>query len=336
MIRPIPKPLLPKPASKRPPKGTAVTVCVAAACDSGRKVVTATDGLLSLGAVTADVMLAKMYWQDDWLYLYAGSPANTKMIFESMYHIHQRQKQRRNRGGSPQSLTCDNIQSVVLDAYQERRAHLASFGVLAPYNLTIDEFTRTGRERFTPEEFSRLSAAISNEDRKFSEQLLVIGWGKTEAATMLYEVSPWGTQDHALTGVAAIGMGAEVALAELLLLGQSRDSKLGETLYAVAAAKFAAERSQGQTVGEHTALYVSWKRKASDNHDKPPAKAVPSDDVKRLRDVWNEYGRPRIPEPAWRAVPEILQQMGFANEISADRMTELLRQSASQKSEPGQ
>ena len=37
-----------------------MTVCIAAACDDGERIVTATDGLLSTGDVTGESIIAKM------------------------------------------------------------------------------------------------------------------------------------------------------------------------------------------------------------------------------------------------------------------------------------
>ena len=40
-----------------------MTVCIAAACDGGEKVICATDGLLSYGPVVGDTMLGKFAWR---------------------------------------------------------------------------------------------------------------------------------------------------------------------------------------------------------------------------------------------------------------------------------
>jgi len=88
-----------------------LTVCIAAASNDGRFVVTATDGQLTFGEITADVMLGKRVWFDDWQCMYAGEPANCQMIFEEMHTIH-----------SDQPLTRENIKTVMLTAYRKRMA----------------------------------------------------------------------------------------------------------------------------------------------------------------------------------------------------------------------
>jgi hypothetical protein len=57
-----------------------MTVCIAAGCEGGKRIVTATDGTLSAGSVTADTLLGKMFWLGDWQFMYAGTPANVALI----------------------------------------------------------------------------------------------------------------------------------------------------------------------------------------------------------------------------------------------------------------
>src|SRR5437868_7039070 len=78
-----------------------VTVCIAAACEGGKKLVSATDGLLTLGGITADVLLAKMTWFDDWLFLYAGATSNVGLILEELRQILVR---------DPEMVTREHIQ----------------------------------------------------------------------------------------------------------------------------------------------------------------------------------------------------------------------------------
>ncbi|MBZ5648696.1 MAG: hypothetical protein LAN37_15915 [Acidobacteriia bacterium] len=306
-----------------------MTVCIAASCESGKRVVAATDGRLSFAGIAADAMLGKMLWkvtpQDEWLFLFAGEPSNTKAIFEEMYWA-----------ADGASLTRENIQKITLEGYQRRWAKFSSFAALAPYDMDLAKFKAEGRAQLGEQECTRISRQIAERAVYFEEQLLVIGWGKSEYAAMLYEVSPDGDRDHALAGIAAIGTGAEVAASTLLLLGQTKDSTLAETLYCVAAAKFAAEKSQGDDVGkQHTAMCITRKRTPEDKGKNIVAEHVPEDGIAILREVWERYGRPRIPmNEGWNAIAGVVKKLGFEAGVSPWRINEI-RQLAARMSEPG-
>ena len=242
-MRPLRKP---RPNNRRHLTLKAMTVCIAAACNQGRHVVVATDGLLSYGGITADVIHSKIRWLDDWLCMYAGEPSNTKMIFEELHSVAREQR-----------LTRANIKTFIRAAYQKRRDWVAASRVLAGYDMNLDEFKKDGPTIFVQGEFERLSKELQQEGKCFAEQILVVGWGATEYATMIYEVSPDRDGDHADAGFTAIGSGAEVAIANLMLLEQGRQCSIDDTLYSVASAKFAAEKSQDRDVGDRTTLYVA-------------------------------------------------------------------------------
>lgn len=282
-----------------------MTVCIAAACDDGRKVVCATDGLLSYGPVTGDNMLSKFVWLDDWCCMFAGEPSNVEMIFEELGDV-----------GKGQKLTRENIKKFLLAAYQQRQGKWLAAKVLSPYDLSLNEFKKDGLRMFGESEFSRLSKAIHEHSYHYSDQLLTVGWGKTPYSTMLYQIDPDGDRDHKYTGIAAIGTGQEVAVSTLLLLGQSRQSSFEETLYAVAAAKFSAERSQGQSVGQNTAMYITWKRTDKDNSEKPVGMFVQEEEIAALRTLWEDYGRPRIPDQGWSVIDKISRKLGFNPTVS--------------------
>ena len=76
----------------------------------------------------------------------------------------------------------------------------------------------------------------------------------------------------------------------MLLLSHSYNRRLEDTLYTVAAAKFAAEQADG--VGKNTALLVTWKRRQSDPEKKVAAKFFEEKELEQLRQIWEKYGRP--------------------------------------------
>jgi hypothetical protein len=295
-----PKPLsLPPSSHKRPVRTKAVTVGIAAACNSACEIICATDGKVSYGDISADVKLPKMAWFGDWTFLYSGEPSNTDLIFEEL-----RIETIQNR----EALSRENIHDTVSCAFKKRLAKWSADRNLCPYGFQMQEFLTKGKENFGEAKFAELCRNIEKDTENFRDELLVIGYGKSHHAAMLYEVNVYGENSHALTGLATIGSGRAVAMSTLLLLGCGRDTPFEDTLYAVAAAKFAAERCDG--VGKDTTMFVTHKRTDKDKAGIPPGRFIPPEDVEILRDIWEKYSRPKIPDDALLKLHQIAQRAG--------------------------
>ena len=173
---------------------------------------------------------------------------------------------------------------------------------------------------FGAKTFNRLSDQIDTVANEFYEQILVIGYGKSENSANIFEIGPT-LASHALSGVAAIGSGAEVALSNLLLLKQARHRQLADTIYAVAAAKFSAEMSQDTDVG-NSRYVVGWKRTETDEEGKPPGTFLDQDEIAKLRGTWEKYGKPRIPIQSpvtlWPIVSKVRKAKGEVRLEDAD------------------
>jgi hypothetical protein len=276
-----------------------VTVCIAVACNQGTQVIAVTDGKLSYGDICGDVKLPKMAWFGDWMFLYAGEPAQTDSILEEI---------RMELLKIPDCLSREKIQATVRRAFKKRFAKWSVDRNLPAYDMEMDQFTKKGRKIFGDQKFTELCREIEKDAVNFREELLVIGWGKTIAALMLYEVNRDGARSHALHGLATLGFGADVAMSTLLLLGCGRDVPFEDALYAAAAAKFAAERCDG--VGKDTTIFVTHKRIAEDDSQKAPGCFIPQDDISILRELWEEYSKPKIPEDALLKLHQIAQRAG--------------------------
>jgi hypothetical protein len=209
---------------------------------------------------------------------------------------------------SGESLSRANIQSVTEEAFRRFESKVSSFPVLSPFDLSLEEFKREGLRVFGEERFGRLADAIELAASQIQDQILVIGWGHAPASVMVYEISAAGGRSDEQLGSAAIGSGGQVALSNLLLLGQSRDSTLADTIYNVAAAKFSAVHSNGLFVGRHTSIHISRKRTEEDT-DKTVGVLLPEQDVESLRKIWEEHGRPRIPGAAITATVEMVSRL---------------------------
>lgn len=129
---------------------------------------------------------------------------------------------------------------------------------------------------------------------------------------MIYFIGPTATGSDDASGCMAIGSGSNVALSTLLTSGQSRDSTLSETLYRIAVTKFMSEKSEGEFVGRNTAIHISWKCGPNDPANNVPGVSIQVDPIKELRTVWEEHGRPKIPDQARMVAASILARMGIA------------------------
>lgn len=282
---------------QRPRGKPPVTVCIAASCEDGRIIVSATDGQLTYGDITADAMSGKMVWINEWQIMFAGDPANAQMIFQEVVRV-----------AKDGSLTYENIRETISAAYKKRMADCLASSVLAPYAMTLDDFKREGLTTFGEKQFGRVMEALEYHAQQYGDQLLLTGWGESPLSAILYQIDPQQDRDHALAGISAIGSGASVALSTLLLLGQSRHTGFLETVYNVAAAKFSAEKSYNSDVGQSTAMNFAWKEPDEKNLI---CRWIQESEIKKIRAIWEEHGRPRFTDQARVELHDVMVKAGF-------------------------
>jgi hypothetical protein len=277
-----------------------MTVCIAAASEGGRKIVTATDGLLTGSGVTSDLPIAKCYWFGPWQLLWAGSSGDVGSILEEFRTVLSEE---------PARIKREHIKGAISEAYSRFITKVSTYPVLSPWNMSVDYFTKHGRREFGTVVFQRMAGQIAENQARLDSSILLVGWGKAKASALIFEINSSAFASHDLGGAfEAIGSGKDIARSYLLLLGQTRDSSLSETLYNVAAAKFMAEKSQGQFVGETTTMHVSWKSE-SDDPERPAGNFLEMNEVDALRKIWEEHGRPRTPSAGRSRGMEIAQRI---------------------------
>jgi hypothetical protein len=230
-----------------------------------------------------------MLWYGDWQFMYAGAPANFAMVSEEIEIAGME---------NPESISRRHVQETVRRAYRKVCSRLASSESLNPFDMTMDQFKANGLKSFGQEFHSELLRRIDQKGAQVNEQLLVTGWGQSPHSVMVYEVGPSGDWLHTAAGFAAIGSGSQMAQTMLLLLGQARYRTLAETIFNVACAKFSSEKSSGLDVGQTTTMYVSRKRTPEDDPHKVCGSFVADEDIDKLRGLWEEHLKPRIPDEA--------------------------------------
>ena len=209
--------------------------------------------------------------------MYAGTVSEIELIMEELYPLI-----------GDEGLSREKIQSTIRVAYRKRLSKWSADRLLAPFDMEMEDFKTSGRAIFGEERQAELSRQIQDLARYFDPHILVIGWGKSEHAAMIYGIGPDGASSNAKSGFAAIGTGANVASSVMAMLGHSYSSSIDDTLYSVAAAKFSSEQCPG--VGRETAFYVARK---IDGRAKMENFLIEAE-VQLLRETWEEYGKPQI------------------------------------------
>lgn len=281
-----------------------MTVCIAAMCDNGKRVVCATDGGITFDSTTQDVDMFKVRWfqnpTGDLTFLYAGITGQADLIIDKFIDVTR-----------PADLTSrQDIQKALKAAYRLRYEEWIAERVLFPWSLDLPEFKKSGPQILGSKKYKDVVEDIERvTNEEFLEQVLMIGWGFKEHSAMIYEVGPLGCLTHTSLGWAVIGSGAVVASSVLNQLAQHRTSPLEDTLYAVAAAKFAAEKSP--RVGQSTlSMSVSWKKLP----DQTSRYRLDDTDIKVLRQLWEDHGKPRIPAVVAIELKQTIEKAG--SEIS--------------------
>jgi ATP-dependent protease HslVU (ClpYQ) peptidase subunit len=313
-------------------KDKPLSVGIAAGCEYGRYAVVACDGTLSFGQQAADVEAPKMRFYAGWTFIFAGNLGSTEQIFEEI-------RQTVNKAESIEPMSRERIQDTAREAYFQRVDKWNAVRHLAAFNLTMSQFRQSGQKEFGKGLKQDLARTMYEDYiNNFSDEMMVVGWGKVPLSLMIYSIGSDGDANHVDDGMFAIGSGRDAAVSTLLLLRHKISATLRSTIYAVAAAKFSSE-SHG--IGEHTTLCVVRKRETGEDDDRKAIIAIEPEEIKSLRAIWEENGRPKTPKEALTFTAKLVERtrdQQLINRQNTEIMMEHLHdatQSTSQTSEPG-
>lgn len=297
-----------------------MSLCMAAACESGKYAVVGCDGRVVFGKQAADVFAPKMQWITgkvsatgtatkplDWLFMFAGNLSSTELVMEQVrYMLYD--------DGKADPLSRRNIQGTLVRAFHQRAARWGALRHLSMFGIDMETFWKEGRNSLGDKLYARFvdvmyKDAITN----LRDEILVVGWGKEPLAVMLYSASLQGDNAGAKDASYAIGSGRDRALSTLAKLNHGLFSSLHDTIYCVAAAKFSAE---SKSVGKDTALYVVHKRIPQDNPDELPQVVIDQDSIAELKAVWKKHKGRGVPVEAKRIAARIVELTGDKAAIS--------------------
>lgn len=236
-----------------------MTVCIAAICEQGRFIVSASDTMLSLGGVVAadsSIIKGRSIY-DTWVAMYSSNGVGRVLpILESVSQTLAQQMAAQRIGGRlparPHPASAEQVRSA-FDTVCRAVLKQARASVLAVYELDMATFVRDGLLRFGEAGFNELRRRI--EAINLGCEFLVHGFDQTRVPHV-FVVEPSGEIRGELTEVEfdAIGSGAGYAQSSLFFHSYRRDHPLALAVYRVCEAKFMAESAQG--VGRDTVLVV--------------------------------------------------------------------------------
>jgi len=250
-----------------------MTVCVAAICEMGNRIVMASDSRIGDDVMSADTPIAKFVSFKNWTVMFAGKIGDSRAITKAI---------KRTVENSPVTVDEVAMMHIAQRAFTEQKMEIASFPILSSHSLTHAQFVQDGKKRFTPTEHARITNEINQNGYGFDAQLLVCGWGQYEPT--LFTLDEKGLVHRDTEGFAAIGIGQTSAYTMMMWAAKNSlnsfhvDANLWATILYVAGAKFFAERTDG--VGQNTYVRIATRGMEQ-------IFALTSDDIANLRQWWN-------------------------------------------------
>jgi ATP-dependent protease HslVU (ClpYQ) peptidase subunit len=292
-----------------------LSVGIVGVCENGKYAVVACDGTLTYGQQAADIQAPKMLFYAGWTFVFAGLLSSTELFFEEI-----RQAVMKENDLKPVSR--ENIQATVREAYNRRVDNWNSLRHLSAYNMTMEQFKASGRKQLGKEVAAELARAMYTDyQQNFTDEIMVIGWGKIPLSVMIYSINPEGDGSHRNDGMYAIGSGRDAAISTLFLLEHKISSALYEAIYAVAAAKFS---SEAHGIGKHTQLCVIRKQMPEDADDRASRILIQPDELDKLREIWESKGRPTVPQDALDFTSSIASRTNDREVISRQSLQQFM------------
>jgi hypothetical protein len=152
-----------------------MTVCIAAISFEDRRIVTASDFMLSTPWMSLDTRTQK-FWplcaSGRWVAYYSGNPTVDAHVIDAAY--------KRLSGGGEK--TSEEVVKVVEDAFRDELKRKIEGEVLSPYGLDRDTFLDKGLSHFGDKHFNHLvnQVALITLDTSFLDSGLRTGYRSTK------------------------------------------------------------------------------------------------------------------------------------------------------------
>jgi len=264
-----------------------MTVCIAAICDRGGAIVSASDRMIALSTFTsADSMTVKgVRVHERWAAMFAAD--DIRSVDPILRDVTDQLR--------PLPGRTDEVLAAFREAYQAQVRRRVEDRVLSKYGVDLVTFRQKGLKEFGREVFFDLYRRIDAETLDVT--FLVHGFEPGGGGRIFSVEFPGVTEEYGRNGFWAIGSGQDAALSSLFFHRYNQEKTLEEAIYHCCEAKFMAEKSAG--VGKETILGVlQADQKGTLLRDA---------DLAPIRKRWEEEGCPRLPNGITQAVSELVK-----------------------------
>jgi hypothetical protein len=273
--------------------GMGMTVCIAAACETSKTLVMASDRLLSWGHTSSDTVLKFVRLHSPyWIVMMAGDDLTKaeEVVADARKALSTHKK----------SLTVAQVRSALRGAWRNAQNEIGAAAILNPFRLDVPTFVRDGKKRFGEAKFFDLAGQLQHAS-KVECVLLACGFDNTKRPVLLVCDDEAGCRDFSRASYVAIGSGQSQALASLAFHDYDSMCSLEQAIYHVCVAKFMAEKSIG--VGKDTMVLCM--------NQAGQTKWIFKSAITYIRALWEQDGRPRIPpaEKISTTISPILSQL---------------------------
>jgi hypothetical protein len=265
-----------------------VTVCIAAICESGSKIVLVSDRMLSTVSTSTEIGLKVRKLHQDWYAMFSGDDISQVEMVQGAANLAKKE-----------SVTALDAVHAMRAAYQTVRRQQIQDNFLSTFKWDVDKFLSQGKNKIPAAEYSNLWYKIETFD--LGCQFLVAGFSRkptsSRPSAVIFEVvNPGVVRPCTAVGWGVIGSGYPNAWAHLARRKQASYLSLARTLYYSISAKRLAESALG--VGRETSVFImspdgehTW---------------VGDSKVRKICQMWDEEESEIVPADLDERIPEIL------------------------------
>lgn len=269
--------------------GFNMTICIAALCNAGDGIVTASDHMLSTEDFSADDMALKMESiSKNWKAMFAAEDLS--------YIVPVLDGTQKTLGSYLSEYDLDDVATAMQTSFLKERKKKTEVGILSPLGFTVESFASTGLKKLGAPLFRQLAQEIR--EVRLDVEFLVYGFDRNGDGHIFSIRDPGEIKYRDRSGLWAIGTGKYRALSSLFFHSCSFLMPAELMVYHVCEAKFMCKGAPG--VGDHT--FVTLLRH---NHTE---KYFFPQELEAIREAWESKGKPRIPDGITQQISEMIQE----------------------------
>jgi hypothetical protein len=216
-----------------------MTICIAAICENGKAIVTASDREFGVGFTSAEFEDAKImplfheHNPGNWVVGLSGDVSHATEVLGALRLLQDRLE----------GYDWHDIQDLLEKSYRRIRMEKVEGEVLAPRGWTLDRFQGEGAKLLPPATYASIDTRISIYD--LGASLIVGGFGTDGLPFILTVRNPGIVTDHTKLGFWCIGSGSTLAQSSLFSRNYSWSFSVEKAAYLVYEAKKNSERATG-------------------------------------------------------------------------------------------